>query len=453
MRSFLKALSMLLVVVVVFTLIACSSNDIEFRYENDAALKTLIAEQPQPYPSAKFIVFSDPHIYTPGLGTEGAAFEEYINNDRKLLRESTRIMSALVDKIVAETADFVLVAGDLTKDGERVCHQLAASFLEEIEKSGKQVYVVPGNHDILNHEAFSYNGGIRKPVPNVTPDDFMQIYYNFGYSDALYRAPNSLSYVAEPVPGLWLLALDACRYAENKDSPITDGAFTAELLSWVEDRLIEAKKIGKSVIVMMHHGIMEHYKGQEKNFGDYIVDEYEQVGKLFAMYGVQLVFTGHYHAQDITVTRWEKEGKTLYDIETGSLVTYPCPYRLVNLNASRVEIKSKFITSIEGHEAGFPEYAQSYIESGIAGIAADTIEGYGVKPEAAEKLAKQVSNAFLAHYAGDEKLPSGQDAITSKGTGFRGWLVVFMKKGLIRSLWTDLEPADNDVTLELATGE
>ena len=36
----------------------------------------------------QFAVFSDPHYYDSSLGTTGSAFEDYLMQDRKLLRES-----------------------------------------------------------------------------------------------------------------------------------------------------------------------------------------------------------------------------------------------------------------------------------------------------------------------------------------------------------------------------
>lgn len=54
---------------------------------------------------------------------------------------------------------------------------------------------------------------------------------------------------------------------------------------------------------MLHHGIVEHYKGQEKNYGEYVVDDFHAVSRLLAMYNVRFVLTGHYHAQGITVVR------------------------------------------------------------------------------------------------------------------------------------------------------
>jgi len=446
-----KTLSVLLGTILITNLIACSKG-LEFRYQSDEYVASLISGESPTYPAADFIVFSDPHVYSTVLGTESAALDEYLSEDRKLLYESERILKSMVETINQETADFVLIPGDLTKDGERICHELAASYLQQIEASGKQVYVVPGNHDILNPHANSYEGDVATPVSSVTPEEFSQIYQAFGFDEALHRDSNSLSYVVEPQPGLWLLALDACRYKENpgEEDPITDGAFSAETLVWIEEMLIKAAQLHTAVIVIMHHGVTEHYKGQEKYFGEYIVDNYQEVSRLFAEYNARLVFTGHYHAQDITMVSFQKENKFLFDIETGSLVTYPCPYRIIEITqAQEVIIRSERVTTIDGYPAGFQDYARDYVESGLVSIATTTIEGYGVKSDAAEKLAKQVSLAFLAHYEGDEELPAGQAAISSEGTGFKGWVVVFLRKGMVRGLWQDLSPHDNDISIDL----
>jgi UDP-2,3-diacylglucosamine pyrophosphatase LpxH len=454
-RILYKTLSILFGTILVASLIACSKG-LEFRYQSDEFVASLIAEESPTYPATDFIVFSDPHIFSSVLGTESAALDQYLSEDRKLLRESERILKSLVETIKQEKADFVIIPGDLTKDGEKVCHELAASYLKQIEASGKQVYVVPGNHDILNPHAFSYEGDTETPVPSVTPEEFSQIYQAFGFGEALYGDADSLSYVVEPQAGLWLLALDSCRYKENtgKEDPITDGAFSAETLVWVEQMLIKSKQLQKAVIITMHHNVMEHYKGQEKYFGEYIVDDYLQISRLFAEYHARLVFTGHYHAQDITAAHFPGENNYLLDIETGSLVTYPSPYRVIEITQTQqLTIRSGHVTAIDGYPTGFQDYARNYVEGGLVSIAANTIEEYGVKAEAAEKLAKQVSLAFLAHYEGDEELPAGQAAISSKGTGFMGWVVVFVRKGMVKSLWHDLSPADNNVDIDLKTGE
>jgi 3',5'-cyclic AMP phosphodiesterase CpdA len=323
MGTFQKHLHGAMCLFLVASLWACGTASQPFQYETDPAHRALVDGNAPAYPATRFVVLSDPHLYDTTLGTEGRAFEAYLAGDRKLLKESPEIMDAAARAIMNEAPDFVLVPGDLTKDGEASSHYLMAQYLSRIEASGTPVYITPGNHDIRNGESVRYRGDTTERVDNVSAAAFAQIYSAFGYAEALHRDPASLSYVAEPKAGLWLLALDACRYSENQEDqpPITDGAFSAATVTWIEDMLAEAAKTHRAVIVMMHHGVMEHYQGQEKYYGEYIVDDYARIARLFAMYHVRMVFTGHYHAQDVTLERWTASERVLYDIETGSLVT------------------------------------------------------------------------------------------------------------------------------------
>ena len=125
-------------------------------------------------------------------------------------------------------ANIVLVPGDLSKDGENSSLELAARYLAQLKAAGKKVYVIPGNHDIKNGLSYSYVGDGKQRVPNITAEQFTQIYADYGYKDALQRDTDSISYVAEPQPGLWLLALDACLYKQNVEDKesVTDGKFS-----------------------------------------------------------------------------------------------------------------------------------------------------------------------------------------------------------------------------------
>jgi len=455
MKAKIRLFQIAICALMVISLVACSAgHEFKFEYESNASLYDSLKAAPT-YPETSFIVFSDPHLYDTSLGTEGKAFESYLADDRKLLRESTEILESAVVAIKNEKAGFVLMPGDMTKDGELSSHQLVVSYLEQLEASGKKVYVVPGNHDIKNGHSFKYIGDAAERVPNITPAEFADMYGDFGYKEALYRDTSSLSYVAEPQSGLWLLALDGCRYAENieNEASITDGKFSAATLQWIEEMLEKAGAEKKAVIVMVHHGIVEHYVGQEKNYGEYIIDDFPAVSKLLAMYNARLVFTGHYHAQDITLARWPEPNKFVFDIETGSLVTYPAPYRIVSIdNSQEAAIRTKHVEAIRAHPDDFQEYAREYVQNVIEGIATRAIMGYKVNQAEAEKLAKQVAQAFLAHYAGDENLPSGQEAMQASGLSIPGWVVVNLRKDLVIGLWHDLPPPDNNVTIDLKTG-
>ncbi len=137
----------------------------------------------------QFAVFSDPHYYDSALGTTGEAFEAYLNSDRKMIRESEAILNAAIGGMKQDNIQFALVAGDLTKDGELSSHMKFAAYLKELEDSGIEVYVVPGNHDINNPHAVSYSGANTVPVPRVSPDEFVQIYGQFGFAQAICQRP------------------------------------------------------------------------------------------------------------------------------------------------------------------------------------------------------------------------------------------------------------------------
>ena len=400
------------------------------------------------YPEVKFVVFTDPHYFDESLGTEGKAFQDYLDKDRKLLRESRELLEEVILYIENSDAAFVLIPGDLTKDGEKINHIRMTEFLTRINKSGKKAYVVPGNHDINVPAAFRYEGERKERVPTVSSEEFAEIYAPFGFGDAVIRDENSLSYVAEPVEGLWLLALDACRYKENpaEGYPVTAGKFSKQTMNWIQDVLIEAGNQNKSLIAMMHHGVLEHYKKQKKHFGEYVVDKHKKVSALLADHGVRLVFTGHYHAQDITMKTFGRN-KFIIDIQTGSLVTYPCPYRLVSISADQVlTVTSGFITSIPSNP-DFERYSENYIHSGIAGIAANTLTGMKVDSAEAWALSGQVADAFIAHYAGDEKVPDKPFDMT--GISCKGKFLIGFKKNLVKSLYHDLYPEDNFLEMKL----
>jgi 3',5'-cyclic AMP phosphodiesterase CpdA len=426
----------------------------KFRYETDPDIKKLVMENNPVYPDAHFVVLSDIHYFAPELGAEGSAFQDYLNHDRKMLRESAEIFSAALQGIEDNQADFLILCGDLTKDGERDSHQQVAQLLQNIVRQGKDVYAVPGNHDIQNGHAFSYAGEEKHPVPSVTPGEFMDIYASCGFAASIDKDPDSLSYIAEPVPGLWLFALDSCRYRENQagSESITGGRFYPATLQWIEDKLIEAIRKQKAVIGMMHHGILEHYTSNKKHYSDYLVEDFEGLSKMFAAYGMRFVFTGHYHAQDITGKQWNDDipNHFLFDIETGSLVTYPVPWRDVELKNQAMHIKSYRIPSIPSHADDFQDFAKDFVTTGVIGLANEALAGYGVPEDDQARLSPQIAHAYVTHLQGDEITP--QQPLDFIGVGPLGKIAGTVQGDLVTGWVTDLPPADNNITLAVTYG-
>lgn len=408
--------------------------------------------------SVRFAVFSDPHYYDSALGTTGEAFEAYLNTDRKMIRESEAILKAAIGGMKQDDIRFVLVSGDLTKDGELSSHTEFAAYLKEMEDNGIEVYVIPGNHDINNPHAVSYSGASTVPVPRVSPDEFAQIYGQFGYGQALARDPNSLSYLVEPVAGFCVLAMDACRYRENVDTPITGGRFSPETLNWILAVIDWAKTNNKQIIGFMHHGVLAHYTMQPLLFGQYLVDDWAMVSRLFAEAGMRMVFTGHYHSQDV-VKHTFKHGwnpSFMFDVETGSLVTYPVPYRIISMDETRslFQIESRLITQIDYDTGGipFPQYAQQYLEEGLMVIAQTILVDYfGLDPAEAQVYTPDIVKAFQANYVGDEEPDSDtlQTALLYMQMPDPAMKLIGIG---IFSLWNDLTPADNNLSINLRTG-
>lgn len=330
-----RLLSLLLAVVLVFTL----------------TVPALAAEKPQDM-NLRIAVMSDLHYLSPDMIADTEDFEHAFNSDRKLLKESSSVLHEMLERVRADKPDILLVSGDLTKDGEQECHAALAKQLQQLQQDvpGLKIYVINGNHDIRNYNAKNFNTADGKAVPatRTEPEDFKRI-YDFVYSDPTVLATftpaegnkaGGLSYVARPVEGLTVIAMDTCRYSSDNtsngdDEHETSGAISADLEKWVIEQTAAAKARGDLVIGLEHHGLVPHFDMQPTILPMYLVNGYERIAQEYADAGMSVVFTGHMHAVDIAAMT-TAAGNTFYDIETGSALTYPCPVRFVDLRRSTV---------------------------------------------------------------------------------------------------------------------
>ncbi len=416
-----------------FKLIMDADSDIQEQLENIS------------YPEMRFLVISDTHLFDSSL--MDSTSDSFLESNSKMFRESKRIINAFIEQIENIQADFVLVCGDLTKDGEKISHESMAGLLNEIENNGKKVFVVPGNHDVLNNRAVSYLNDAKERVDTVAPEDFKTIYNDFGYKEAVMSDSDSLSYVTEPVEGLWLLGIDSCRYRENESRPLSGGNIYPETLLWIIEVLKRAIIEGKAVISFMHHGILEHFPGQSRYYENYIVNDYSKISKLFALYGMKLVFTGHFHAQDIVAKTWD-DNSFLIDIETGSFVSYPIPYRIVDINEEQImKITSNFITIIDRFKTGFSEYAYERRYNDSYDTVYSVVSDFRISEEDAIYISEIFADASMAHFAGDENIDG--DIIDYKRIGIWAGFIIDRRKNLLEGIWNDPFPEDNNIIIDL----
>lgn len=409
-------------------------------------------------PEAKIMILSDPHVYDPTMGTSGAAFDEYVAHDRKLIAESAAINESVVDMILEEAPDILLVAGDMTKDGAMQSHRLFVDDITELKNAGIKVYVVPGNHDVNNHHAYGYSGETATPVDFADANEFAQLYADYGYGDNLYDDPNSLSYVVEPVDGLWIIGMDACRYAENTtEKTVTGGKFSQATLDWIVARTEEGVAAGKIVVGVMHHGIMEHFPGMSLLFADYIVEDYANVNQTLGKAGMHVVFTGHHHAHDMHFESFGDGGvqKNIFDVQTGSTVTWTCPLRIVELTKDKkMTFKTEVVSTIDFDLGGlaFQDYAYDFLESGLPALIVHELGKLGVDEQSAQALVPLVSPTMIAYYHGDES--SMQNAQVLAGINQMaqsGDQQQVMLANILLGIWNDPTP-DREFTIDLETG-
>ena len=298
----------------------------------------------------KIAVMSDDHYLSPSMIRDTADYTTALNSDRKMFAESDAILRTMLDAVRQDKPDVLLISGDLTKDGEQECHKALAKALQQLQRDvpGLKVYVINGNHDIRNADALNFNTADGKAVPatRTDPEDFKRI-YDFIYSDptviATYTPPagkeaGGLSYVARPADGYTLVVIDTGRYSSDntstgKNEHETSGAISADLEQWVIEQTAAAKARGDVVLGMQHHGLVVHFDVQPTILPMYLVNDYERLSQEYADAGMSVMFTGHSHAVDIA-SATTVAGNTIYDIETGSGLTYPSPLRFVELRRS-----------------------------------------------------------------------------------------------------------------------
>jgi predicted MPP superfamily phosphohydrolase len=443
----MKNLRIIVPVLMLLAIIACNKEDQELRFQ--PAPKSNDNNFIFSPNTLKIAVLSDLHFMDPSLlKADGSAFQMYLMQDPKLLAESGAILQEIIHRLLVEKPDLVLISGDLTKDGELVSHKSLIKQLQILGLNHIKVLVIPGNHDINNPDAKLFNGDNAVPVPTITPDNFKSLYADYGYKTAIAKDPNSLSYVSEPFKDLRILALDDNEYYNNTPLYcVVAGNIKDATMQWAKRQLADARAKGKTVIGMMHHGIVEHFMGESVIFPDYLVDNWGARADEFMKAGLKVMFTGHFHAND--ATQRNLGNLSLVDIETGSPVIYASPYRMINLIHNKLYIKTEHIEHINYpglNGVPFPDFEKAFSLNGFEIQAKFMLMSapYNVPEDVATQISPVFAEAMLAHFGGDEILTDEANVEIQAISAISPDLA-----NIIYGLYTDLPPKDNDLIVDL----
>ena len=303
--------------------------------------------------TTKVFIMSDTHTMAPELLVEdGMAIQSEENRSENLFRYSYEFLLAMRDTILQRRPDLVFIPGDLSKDAEYVSHQAIVGVLKQIKDQGIPVIVVPGNHD-TNLIGHYFVGDMFLPAETTTGDQFVDLYQDFGYSMAIERDTASLSYVCEPVEGLRMICIDSEGNFDSRLAGDDEQVHSLEKsLEWILAKADEGRAAGKQVIAMMHHNILEHFDGQAEYMPSYFLENGKNISQQFLRHGIHLVITGHTHLQDISKNYNQERTDSIIDISTGSILSFPCPFRELTFNEdfTQVDVKTGYLTHTKSVE-------------------------------------------------------------------------------------------------------
>ena len=277
-----------------------------------------------------FYLITDTHFFKNSLGARGEEYDNFMRFEQKCFAETENINRSVFDWLkTADEADIVLVAGDLSFNGEKESHLGFIELLKELKESGKKIFVVTADHDFKD-APFAFDETGRLTPEGTKRDELFDLYYDYGFGEAIAIDRKHLSYVAQLGDGVRLLAL-------NNDY---DGReYDREQLEWIREQAQKAKDDGQIMFAMNHYPLLPGQplfslipSAVQKNSG--------AVTTMLADLGVHLVFTGHMHNQSINF-KVTPSGNKFYDVCTGSIIADPAIIRHVTIKEDNtVDIKS-----------------------------------------------------------------------------------------------------------------
>lgn len=301
-----------------------------------------------------FYLVTDTHYYDSSFKRVGEAYEKRSVTDQKCVAETPAIIDAGFEQIAQDKdTDVILIPGDLVYRGEYQSHVGFRQRLYKLKEQGKKIYLITARHDYCEDgNPVEFDGDELIPVKGMPRAELRDFYRDFGFDDAISEHRESMSYVAQLDDGIRLLAL-------NCDGDCKDfKGLWDDQMQWALDEIKKAHESGNYIFAMTHYPLLP-FSPIMNLIGDAKLTDWEKRANEFANAGLDLIFTGHMHAQAITDYTTEK-GNTITDVQTGCFVGCPCAYRKVTIKEGKAEIKSYTIDDFDYDKQG--KTAEEYFE-------------------------------------------------------------------------------------------
>lgn len=360
----------------------------------------------------------------------------------RLFNENYFAFLSALDDLAEQGIKLVILPGDYTDDGQPLNILALRKILETYAQNhGMRFFITPGNHDPVT--PFGSPGGksdylgiqgqaqaVFSQAPpsssdaaisskvqhwgygqivqqlgafglNPNPKDIFWThpfiafdYEGYDFSTILtsatldqrtYSDPTSgfeipdVSYLVEPIEGIWLLALDANVFtfsgpSSHMDSLAWKGSSIGfnlasksknHQLEWIRLISNEAKKRGKTLISFSHYPLVDFHDGKSQAmsrlFGrskfqlERVPDP--ETSKKYAEAGIQIHFAGHMHLNDTGIYQDSTHQTTLINVQAPSLAAFPPAYKTMRLtDESNLHIQTHLLEDVPNFDEFFDLY-------------------------------------------------------------------------------------------------
>ncbi|WP_347265790.1 metallophosphoesterase [Paracoccus sp. (in: a-proteobacteria)] len=383
----------------------------------------------------RIAVIADPHVHDCGWQPAGSGLAGAIRSygdtaaSTRVFNESLPAFRAALERALAEGARLVLLVGDLTDDGQAPNIDAALALIAHYrQRHGLRVLAVPGNHDFYalagrpQDKTFLHPDGTPVLLRSAacpeaatlgTPEALRRMQM-LGYlpepGDLHWETPFGrdpdwqarhyrvtspdggshcrmidASYLVEPVPGLWVLAIDSnvcvprdgARDLADPDSfhdPTGAGwaavlGHRAHLLPWMRDVAARARAGGKRLLAFSHYPALDVLAGtggaELRLLGPTGLARRTpppEVAEAFAATGVALHLSGHLHVND--TARHGRAGQGFVNVSVPSPVGFCPAMKLIEPDGPRLRIRTLRLERVPGHDLAFAAYRAEAARAG-----------------------------------------------------------------------------------------
>ncbi len=201
-----------------------------------------------------------------------------------------------------------------------------------------------------------------------------------------------------------------------KDSGLnheTGGKVTEDCLYWIKTNF-DAHKTAvpptdgadeATYSLVVHQNLLEHWEQEGEILKDFTLYSYEYLVKFLLNTGIRYGYTGHMHADDVMYYT-DPEGRTFYDIETGSLQSYASPQHYYNIDRYKVGTKLAEEFTITNRNIGTFNY-----DINGNGILEDNEKNINYNKYAWDTIYGQLLDRVLTHFVADRMVDSLLDTV------------------------------------------